>query len=46
MVASEDPESFFATSPPLRDAGAVAASLQEFISPNSHASAGNRALPS
>jgi phosphopantothenate-cysteine ligase len=36
MVAAEDPESFFATAPPLRDADAVAASLQEFIARNSN----------
>lgn len=51
MVAAEDPESFFATAPPLEDAGAVAARLQEFVARNysSHASSGtyqlNRARP-
>ena len=46
MVAAEDPESFFATAPPLGDAGAVAARLQEFLARNSpHPSSGNRALP-
>ncbi|PAN06656.1 hypothetical protein PAHAL_1G278900 [Panicum hallii] len=35
MVAVEDPESFFATAPPLGDAGAVAARLQEFVARNS-----------
>ncbi|XP_066317570.1 phosphopantothenate--cysteine ligase 1-like [Miscanthus floridulus] len=38
MVAAGDPESFFATSPPLRDASAVAANLQEFVACNSHVS--------
>ncbi|EES07029.1 phosphopantothenate--cysteine ligase 1 [Sorghum bicolor] len=38
MVAAGDPESFFATSPPLRDASAIAANLQEFVARNSHAS--------
>nr|CAB3446996.1 unnamed protein product [Digitaria exilis] len=39
MVAAEEPESFFATAPPLRDAGAVAAKLQEFVARiSSHAS--------
>ncbi|KAM0849167.1 hypothetical protein ACQ4PT_053901 [Festuca glaucescens] len=36
MVAAQDPESFFATAPPLRDADAVAARLQEFIARNSN----------
>jgi phosphopantothenate-cysteine ligase len=40
MIAAGDPESFFATSPPLRDASAVAANLQEFVARNSHASSG------
>ncbi|XP_062219406.1 phosphopantothenate--cysteine ligase 1-like [Phragmites australis] len=40
MVAAEDPESFFATAPPLRDAGAVTATVQEFIARNSHPSEG------
>jgi phosphopantothenate-cysteine ligase len=44
MVAAGDPESFFATSPPLRDASAIAANLQEFVARNSHASSGSRAL--
>uniref|UniRef100_A0A0A9BKG4 DNA/pantothenate metabolism flavoprotein C-terminal domain-containing protein n=1 Tax=Arundo donax TaxID=35708 RepID=A0A0A9BKG4_ARUDO len=35
MVAAEDPEFFFATAPPLRDAGAVAATVQEFIARSS-----------
>ncbi|OEL15515.1 Phosphopantothenate--cysteine ligase 1 [Dichanthelium oligosanthes] len=35
MVAAEDPESFFAAAPPLGDAGAVAARLQEFVARNS-----------
>ncbi|KAJ1279682.1 hypothetical protein BS78_04G173200 [Paspalum vaginatum] len=38
MVAAEDPESFFDTAPPLRDAGAVAARLQDFLARNSRAS--------
>ncbi|CAN6273186.1 unnamed protein product [Urochloa humidicola] len=39
MVAAEDPESFFAAAPPLGEAGAVAAKLQEFVARNSsHAS--------
>jgi hypothetical protein len=42
MVAAEDPEHFFAASPPLRDAAVVAASLQEFVARNSHASSGSR----
>ncbi|GJN21408.1 hypothetical protein PR202_gb08880 [Eleusine coracana subsp. coracana] len=36
VAAAEDPESFFATAPPLRDADAVAARLHEFIARNSH----------
>ncbi|KAL5208379.1 hypothetical protein ABZP36_032814 [Zizania latifolia] len=39
MVAAEDPESFFATAPPLRDADAVSARLRDFIARNSHPSA-------
>lgn len=39
MVAAEDPESFFATAPPLRHADDDAAKLQEFIARNSHPSA-------
>ncbi|KAL6634102.1 hypothetical protein ACP70R_026773 [Stipagrostis hirtigluma subsp. patula] len=35
MVAAEDPESFFAAAPPLRDADAVAAKLREFVARNS-----------
>ncbi|KAG8071170.1 hypothetical protein GUJ93_ZPchr0006g41045 [Zizania palustris] len=35
MVAADDPESFFATAPPLRDADAVAARLRDFIARNS-----------
>ncbi|KAL6899713.1 hypothetical protein ACP4OV_006371 [Aristida adscensionis] len=34
VAAAEDPESFFAAAPPLRDADAVAASLREFIARN------------
>lgn len=40
MVAAQDPESFFATAPPLRDADAIAAKLQAFIASNSRSSAG------
>ncbi|GJM85336.1 hypothetical protein PR202_ga01777 [Eleusine coracana subsp. coracana] len=36
VAAAENPESFFATAPPLRDADAVAARLHEFIARNSH----------
>uniref|UniRef100_A0A453NW59 DNA/pantothenate metabolism flavoprotein C-terminal domain-containing protein n=1 Tax=Aegilops tauschii subsp. strangulata TaxID=200361 RepID=A0A453NW59_AEGTS len=42
MLGAEDPESFFATAPPLRDADAdaVRTKLQEFIARNSIISAG------
>ncbi|KAM0849168.1 hypothetical protein ACQ4PT_053901 [Festuca glaucescens] len=45
MVAAQDPESFFATAPPLRDADAVAARLQEFIARNSNNAGGGGGRP-
>ena len=47
MVAAEDPESFFATAPPLGDTGAVVARIQEFVARNSsHPSSGTLGLRS
>ncbi|KAF7084563.1 hypothetical protein CFC21_088151 [Triticum aestivum] len=40
MVGAEDPETFFETAPPLRDADAVRTKLQEFNARNSIISAG------
>lgn len=40
IAAPEDPESFFTTAPPLRDADTVAARLHEFIARNSHPASG------
>lgn len=45
VAAEENPESFFAAAPPLRDADAVAARLGEFIARNSSAGTGLPASP-